>query len=140
MESLTNIDDLYIQQKVDVLESVASTALSCTACEQPNTYYVYDGKAPTEMQQVNAPGHLFTIKEDFSGECSDICCRCCCNPFHPMTMTVTEMRFHETVFVIHRPFKGCGCSCFPCCLQVHRPCPSCPVSAPVLPVLELLLL
>ena len=42
MEPLVDIGSLYIEQKVDLLEAVANAA-GYGSCEQPNTYYIFDG-------------------------------------------------------------------------------------------------
>ena len=93
-KSLALLLRLRVQQKVDVLESVTN---GCGCCEQANTYYVFDGAAPEQYQHPWGPAHLFTVTEDATGEWGDICCRCCCNPYHRMSITVTETRYMKEV-------------------------------------------
>ena len=88
---------LLIQQKIDVLEAVAWCTAGFGCCEKANTYYVFDGQAPEQYQRPYGPAHLFTVTEDATGEFEDICCRCCCNPYHRMSITVTEMRYMKEV-------------------------------------------
>jgi len=115
---LAGLIAVEVKQKVDILEAVANTAGGCSCCEQANTYVVYDAKAPPEMKQAaGSQAHLFTITENKHGDISDICCRACCNPYHRMDLTVWDKQTQAPLFHINRPFKGCGCACFPCCLQ-----------------------
>lgn len=102
---------------MDLLEAIANTAGGCSCCEQANTYYVYDGNAPEEHQKKGGLAHLLTVKEQAHKEIADILCRACCNPWHKMDLIVTNEKTQAEVFKIERPFKGCGCACFPCCLQ-----------------------
>lgn len=126
--ALQYADKLFIQQKVDLLEAVAQTAGGCSCCEQANTYMIYDGNKPPEERKLNGPAHLFTIKEEshkIQDDPMDFCCRCCCNPYHPMRLNMFDKKKNnQVVFTVDRPFKGCGCACCPCCLQEWNVMPS----------------
>jgi len=117
LASLVPLDTLNIQQEVNVLEAVAD-AVGFGCCEQPNVYHVYDGKADAASQKPGEAAHLLTIKEE-GNECKDMVCRVCFNPFHTMTLQVTDAKTTEPVFWIDRPFRCCGCAylCCSCCLQ-----------------------
>lgn len=116
---LESVDTLQIEQEVNLLEAVMDT-IGFGCCEQPNKYYIFDGKKPAEEQKPGAAAHLFTIQESPTDDCQSMCCRVCFNPFHSMHLTVvTAGAAPEKVFDIDRPFRCCGCACFccACCLQ-----------------------
>lgn len=93
MEYLTQLDQLLVKQKVEVLEVV-------TGFETQNKYKVK-----------NALGQdVFKAKED-----SNFCARYCLGPARPFKMHIIDYRGVE-VIRLDRPYRCSSCCCF-CCLQ-----------------------
>lgn len=127
---LDGIGKLVIQQEVNLMEAAAD-ALGYGCFEMPNVYNVYDGEPfnaaveaatnPEEVNAAKAAHQLLTIRELGEFGCTKAqLCRCCCNPFHTMTLSVTNKRESDApIFWIDRPFRCCGCAylCCSCCLQ-----------------------
>jgi hypothetical protein len=96
-----------------LLEALAD-AMGFGCCEQANVYDVYDGAAPpADRSRPGDAAHIFMIQEE-GKDCQGVCCRVCFNPFHAMTLAVTDAKDKQPVFKIDRPFKWCGCACCPC--------------------------
>lgn len=113
LASLENVANLHIEQRVNMLEALAD-AVGYSCCAQKNVYDVYDGGAPpADRQRPGDAGHLFLIQETGKG-CKDMCCRACFNPFHEMTLSVSDAKTKAAVFNIERPFRWCGCAWCPC--------------------------
>jgi len=93
LEYLTQVDQLLIKQKVEILEAF-------TGFETANKYTVK-----------NSLGQ----KIYFAVEDTDCCTRNCCGPARPFDIKIMD---HQQREVIHldRPLR-CQSCCFPCCLQ-----------------------
>merc|ERR1711976_125267 len=93
LEYLTQIDQLLVKQKVEVLEMM-------TGIETANKY-----KVKNSMGQ-----DVYKAKEK-----SDFCTRQCCGPIRCFQMEITDNTDREVIHV-DRPLN-CSTCCFPCCLQ-----------------------
>ncbi|XP_015784447.1 phospholipid scramblase 2-like [Tetranychus urticae] len=93
LEYLTQIDQLLVHQKVELLEAFIGF-------ETKNKYHIKNSMGQK----------IFNAIED-----SDCCTRACCGPVRPFNMKITDNEEQE-VINIYRPLK-CQLCCFPCCLQ-----------------------
>ena len=96
LECLLNVDQLFIKQKVEILETL-------TGFETNNQYDVQNS---------------FGQKMFLASENTDCCTRNCCGPNRSFELRITD---HSQREVIHlsRPLR-CDCCCCPCCLQYMR--------------------
>ncbi|KAG8431351.1 hypothetical protein GDO86_018995, partial [Hymenochirus boettgeri] len=93
LEYLSQIDQILIHQKTELLEAV-------TGFETCNQY---------ELRNIVGQ-RIFTVQER-----STVCARCCCGSLRPLTLQVCDSSGREVIHFI-RPLKCASC-CFPCCLQ-----------------------
>jgi len=93
LEYLTQIDQLIVKQKVELLEAF-------TGCETKNKY-----KIKNSMGQ-----DVYKAKED-----TDCCTRMCCGPVRPFDMIIKD-NYDREVIHLNRPL-ACNSCFFPCCLQ-----------------------
>merc|ERR1739848_416289 len=93
LEYLTQIDQLLVKQKIEVLEMM-------TNIETANKY-----KVKNSMGQ-----DVYKAKEK-----SDFCTRQCCGPIRCFQMEITDNTGREVIH-LDRPLN-CATCCFPCCLQ-----------------------
>ena len=93
LEYLTQIDQLLIHQKAELLEAF-------TGFETANKFTIRNTLGQTVY---------------FAAEDTDCCTRNCCGPIRPFNMKILD---HSQREVIHldRPLR-CQSCCFPCCLQ-----------------------
>ena len=93
LEYLTQIDQLLVKQKVEMLEAFLG-------CETNNKYEIKN----TMGQDV------YKAKED-----NDCCNRNFCGPLRSFEMGITDASGNEVIH-LSRPL-ACQDFCFPCCLQ-----------------------
>jgi len=93
LEYLTQVDSLYVKQKVELLEAFLG-------CETNNKYKIKN----------SAGQDLFTAKED-----TDCCTRNCCGPLRPFDIKITDGGDREVIHLT-RPLACTSCFC-PCWLQ-----------------------
>ncbi|KAI1290050.1 Phospholipid scramblase 1 [Halotydeus destructor] len=93
LEYLTQVDQLLVHQKIELLEAILG-------CETNNKYEIKN----------NLGQPVFKAKED-----TDCCTRQCCGPMRPFFMKITDNADNDVIH-IHRPLR-CSSCCFPCCLQ-----------------------
>jgi len=93
LEYLTQIDQLLVKQKVEMLEMM-------TGMETNNKY-----KVKNSMGQ-----DIYKAKEK-----SDFCTRQCCGPIRCFQLEITDNTDREVIH-LDRPLN-CSTCCFPCCLQ-----------------------
>ncbi|XP_073510711.1 uncharacterized protein [Phyllobates terribilis] len=93
LEYLSQIDQILIHQKTELLEAV-------TGFETCNQY---------ELRNIMGQ-RIFTAQER-----STVCARWCCGSLRPLTLQVCDYTGREVIHFI-RPLKCTSC-CFPCCLQ-----------------------
>eukprot|EP00795_Rhopilema_esculentum_P017008 gene17008-8513_t len=93
LEYLTQIDQLLVKQKVELLEAF-------TGFETNNKYKIQNSMG----QQVY-----------FAAEDTDCCTRICCGSARAFEMKILDNSQREVIH-LHRPFRCTGC-CFPCFLQ-----------------------
>ncbi|XP_075062244.1 phospholipid scramblase 1-like [Mixophyes fleayi] len=93
LEYLSQIDQILIHQKTELLEAV-------TGFETCNQY---------ELRNIMGQ-RIFTVQER-----SSVCARLCCGPRRPLTLHVCDYSGREVIHFI-RPLK-CNSCLFPCCLQ-----------------------
>jgi len=93
LEYLTQIDQLIVKQKVELLEAF-------TGFETANKYKVKNSLGQTVY---------------FAAEDTDCCTRQCCGPARPFDMKIMDNSQREVIHLV-RPLRCTGC-CFPCCLQ-----------------------
>merc|ERR1719450_668096 len=93
LEYLTQIDQLIVKQKVELLEAL-------TGFETKNKY-----KIKNSMGQ-----DVYKAKED-----TDCCTRMCCGPGRPFDMIIRDNADNEVIH-LERPLR-CSSCWFPCCLQ-----------------------
>jgi len=93
LEYLTQIDQLIVKQKVELLEAI-------TGFETNNKYKVKNSLGQT----------IYNAVED-----TDCCTRNCCGPARPFDIKIFDNNNQE-VLHLNRPFRCTGC-CFPCFLQ-----------------------
>lgn len=97
---LADVDQLFVKQKVELLEVV-------TGAETNNKYQIFD----------NTGREMF-----YAGEDNDCCTRNVCGSKRPFDMKIIDRSGMEVIH-LYRPL-GCGSCCFPCCLQsieIHSP-------------------
>ncbi|CAI5778987.1 Hypothetical predicted protein [Podarcis lilfordi] len=105
LEYLSQIDQMIIQQKIELVEIIIGF-------ETSNRYEVK-----------NAWGQRIY----FAAEDTDCCTRLCCGMDRPFTIKIMD-NVGQEVIELQRPLR-CSSCCFPCCLQeleVHAP-PGTPV-------------
>ncbi|XP_055703240.1 phospholipid scramblase 2 [Phlebotomus papatasi] len=100
LEYLTQIDQLLVHQKVELLEAF-------TGFETNNKFTIK-----------NSMGQ----KVYWAAEDVDCCTRNCCGPMRPFDMKILDI-YKNQVMHLYRPLR-CQSCCFPCCLQTME------VSAP----------
>ncbi|RWS20111.1 phospholipid scramblase 1-like isoform X3, partial [Leptotrombidium deliense] len=93
LEYLTQIDQLLVHQKVELLEALVGF-------ETKNKYAIKNSLG----QQVY-----------FAAEDTDCCTRMCCGNMRPFDMKILDNNLREVIH-IYRPCRCIGC-CFPCCMQ-----------------------
>ncbi|KAG7157663.1 Phospholipid scramblase 2-like 2, partial [Homarus americanus] len=93
LEYLTQVDQLLVKQKVELLEAF-------TGFETSNKYKIQ-----------NSLGQ----KLYFAAEDTDCCTRQCCGPMRPFDMKIMDNSQNEVIH-LNRPLACTSC-CFPCCLQ-----------------------
>ena len=94
LQYLTQVDQLLVKQKVEMLEAF-------TGFETKNKY-----KIKNSLGQ-----EIYKAKED-----TDCCTRMCCGPIRPFDMKITDNSENEVIH-LYRPLN-CQSCCFPCCLQM----------------------
>jgi len=98
LEYLALIDQLFIKQKVEMLEAVAG--VMGMGFETANKY-----KIKNSLGQ-----NVYKAKED-----TDCCMRMVCGPNRPFDLVIKDNADRE-VLHLQRPLR-CNTCCFPCCLQ-----------------------
>jgi len=93
LEYLTQIDQLLVHQKVELLEIV-------TSFDTENKYHI--------KNTLGQP--IYSAQEE-----SDCCSRLFCGPIRPFDMKIVD-NFGKEVIHLNRPL-ACGMCCFPHCLQ-----------------------
>ncbi|XP_055689660.1 phospholipid scramblase 1 isoform X2 [Lutzomyia longipalpis] len=93
LEYLTQIDQLLVHQKVELLEAF-------TGFETNNKFTIK-----------NSMGQ----KVYWAAEDTDCCTRNCCGPMRPFDMKILDI-YKNQVMHLYRPLR-CQSCCFPCCLQ-----------------------
>ncbi|XP_041949675.1 phospholipid scramblase 1 [Alosa sapidissima] len=93
LEYLTQIDQLLVHQKVELLEAFLG-------CETKNKYEIKNSMGQK----------IFSAKED-----TNCCNRNCCGPMRPFDLLIKDHNDQEVIHLI-RPFRCASCCC-PCCLQ-----------------------
>ncbi|GAB0100827.1 Phospholipid scramblase [Sergentomyia squamirostris] len=93
LEYLTQIDQLLVHQKVELLEAF-------TGFETNNKFTIK-----------NSMGQ----KVYWAAEDNDCCTRNCCGPIRPFDMKILDI-YKNQVMHLYRPLR-CQSCCFPCCLQ-----------------------
>ncbi|XP_059614948.1 phospholipid scramblase 1 isoform X2 [Phlebotomus argentipes] len=93
LEYLTQIDQLLVHQKVELLEAF-------TGFETNNKFTIK-----------NSMGQ----KVYWAAEDTDCCTRNCCGPMRPFDMKILDI-YKNQVLHLYRPLR-CQSCCFPCCLQ-----------------------
>ncbi|RWS00812.1 Phospholipid scramblase 2-like protein [Dinothrombium tinctorium] len=93
LEYLTQIDQLLVHQKVELIEAL-------TSFETANKYVIKNSMG----QQVY-----------YAVEDTDFCTRICCGNLRPFDIKILDNNLREVIH-IYRPLRCVGC-CYPCCLQ-----------------------
>ncbi|KAG9331831.1 hypothetical protein JZ751_016914 [Albula glossodonta] len=93
LEYLTQVDQLLIKQKVELIEALAGF-------ESNNKY---------EVRNSMGQNVFYAVEEN------DCLTRQCVGPLRPFTIRVLD-NFGQEVITVDRPLKCMSC-CFPCCLQ-----------------------
>lgn len=98
LEYLTQIDQLIVKQKLEILEAAAG--VMGYGLETANKY-----KIKNVLGQ-----NVYKAKED-----TDCCTRYVCGPNRPFDMIIKDNMDREVIH-LNRPLR-CDSCCFPCCLQ-----------------------
>jgi len=98
LEYLTQIDQLIVKQKLEILEAAAG--VMGYGLETANKY-----KIKNVLGQ-----NVYKAKED-----TDCCTRYVCGPNRPFDMIIRDNMDREVIH-LNRPLR-CDSCCFPCCLQ-----------------------
>jgi len=93
LEYLSQIDQLLVKQKVEMLELISGL-------ETNNKYEVKNSMGQD----------VYKAKEK-----SNFCARQCCGPLRAFDLEITDNNGREVIH-LKRPLN-CGLCCFPCCLQ-----------------------
>ncbi|XP_077327279.1 phospholipid scramblase 2-like isoform X1 [Lithobates pipiens] len=93
LEYLSQIDQILIHQKTELLEAI-------TGFETCNQY---------ELRNIMGQ-RIFSVQER-----STVCARCCCGSLRPLNLHVCDYTGREVIHFV-RPLR-CSSCCFPCCLQ-----------------------
>lgn len=100
--NLRNVDQVLVNQKIEQTEAFVQTVIPCY--ELSNEYTVINPKTKKS---------LVFIKEK-----SNMCCRCCLHPIHPVILEAyVDERRTKKLFSARKPFR-----CFQCCNIIPMCC------------------